>query len=266
MPRQAANRNPPSPSKSRSSQLVRRLVLSARLARTVAATAAASGATGEAVSGYGRSIFAFKEALPGSRPVADTTLLRAAQFAARGDPGAAYYTVRAVEQVDLRNYEVIHFAAHALLPSELRCVDEPAIVTSAAAGAPDVTGALLTATDVTGLKLDADLVILSACNTGGPGQTTGGESLSGLARAFFYAGARSMMVTHWSVNDQATAFLVVDTLRHLRSGQTSGGAASLRLAQLDMLAEAGRAMPAAAAHPYYWASFALIGEGRRKLA
>lgn len=175
--------------------------------------------------------------------------------------GAAF-TARAVGQVPLRNYEVLHFATHALLPTDIKCQDEPAVVTSAPAGAKDASGALLSAADVTGIKLDADVVILSACNTAGPGQATAGESLSGLARSFFYAGARSMMVTHWSVNDQTTAFLVADTLKHLRSGDTTGSASSLRKAQLDMLDEAGKTLPAVLAHPYFWGPFALIGEGR----
>ena len=67
------------------------------------------------------------------------------------------------------------------------------------------------------MQLDADVVILSACNSGGPNGETSGESLSGLARAFFYAGARALMVTHWSVNDQATAFLVAGTLKRVGS-------------------------------------------------
>jgi CHAT domain-containing protein len=103
-------------------------------------------------------------------------------------------------------------------------------------------------------------VILSACNSAGPGGPAG-ESLSGLARAFFYAGARSMLVTHWSVNDQASAFLVADTLRRLQAGKDGGLAGSLRQAELGLLAEAGKAMPAEIAHPFYWAPFALIGEG-----
>ena len=90
------------------------------------------------------------------------------------------------------------------------------------------SGALLTASAVVGLDLDADLVILSACNSGGPGGTTAGESLSGLARAFFYAGARSLVVTHWSVNDQVAAFLVADTLRRMRENPNLGVAGALR--------------------------------------
>ena len=154
---------------------------------------------------------------------------------------------------------MLHFAAHALLPEELRCEPEPAIVTSAPAGAPDASGALLTASAISNLDLDADAVILSACNTGGPNGTAG-ESLSGLARSFFYAGARSMMVTHWSVNDQAAAFLVASTLKRVREPGIHGMADALRAAELDMLA-ASKSGPDLS-HPFYWGAFALIGEGR----
>ena len=84
--------------------------------------------------------------------------------------GAAF-TVPAVRACRLKDYRILHFATHALLPAELRCQNEPAIVTSAPPGALDASGALLTASDVVGLDLDADAVILSACNSGGPGGT-----------------------------------------------------------------------------------------------
>jgi CHAT domain-containing protein len=172
------------------------------------------------------------------------------------------FTADAVRRAVLSDYHILHFAAHGLLPAELRCQSEPAIVTSDPPGAKDASGALLTASEITGLKLDADTVILSACNSGGPGGTgTGGESLSGLARGFFYAGARSMMVTHWSVNDQAAAYLVADTLRRLHAGEGGGTAGALRNAQLGMLADAGKGLPAQMAHPFFWGPFALIGNG-----
>ncbi len=170
------------------------------------------------------------------------------------------FTADAVLRTPLRGYRILHFATHALLPAELRCENQPAIVTSAPPRASTAAGALLTANEVIGLHLNADLVILSACNSGGPGGTTGGESLSGLARAFFYSGARAMLVTHWSVNDQASAFLIADTLRHWQAEPAAGLAAALRAAQLDMLNAAGTQMPAAVADPYFWAPFALIGE------
>lgn len=167
------------------------------------------------------------------------------------------FTVAQVRQAPLRDYRVLHFASHALLPAELKCVSEPAIITSAPAGAPDADGALLTSSQVANLVLDADAVILSACNTAGP-QGPAGESLSGLARAFFYAGARSLLATHWSINDQASAYLVAETLKRARS---QGMAASLREAQLALLDEAGTTLPAALAHPFYWGAFALVGDG-----
>jgi CHAT domain-containing protein len=173
----------------------------------------------------------------------------------------AAFTAPAVRRVALQNYRVLHFATHALLPAELRCQDQPAIVTSAPANARDASGALLTASDVIGLNLDANLVILSACNTGGPGNSTSGESLSGLARAFFFAGARSMLVTHWSINDQTSAFLVADTLRRYAASGGTDLAEALRQAQLGLIDRAGKDLPANLAHPFFWAPFALIGEG-----
>ena len=173
----------------------------------------------------------------------------------------AAFTADAVLHADLKPYRILHFATHALLPAELHCENDAAIVTSAPAGAPNADGALLTANKVVDLNLDADLVILSACNSGGPGATTGGESLSGLARAFFYAGSRSLLVTHWSVNDQAAAFLVADTLRRTRAAPDAGVATALRDSELGLLAAAGHALPAALAHPFYWAPFAVIGDG-----
>ncbi|MGA3398464.1 MAG: CHAT domain-containing protein [Acetobacteraceae bacterium] len=175
--------------------------------------------------------------------------------------GAAF-TVPAVEGANLKNYRVLHFAAHALLPTDLRCESEPAIVTSDPQGAVDASGALLTSSDVLGLDLDADAVILSACNSGGPGGADGGDSLSGLARAFFFAGARALLVTHWSISDQSSAFLVADTLRRFAAGRDGGLAGALRAAQLGMLDGAGKTLPANLAHPFYWAPFALIGEGQ----
>ena len=174
------------------------------------------------------------------------------------------FTVPAVMQAPLSDVRVLHFATHAILPTELTCQGEPAIVTSAPPGAKSATDALLTSSDIMQLNLDANVVILSACNTGGAGGRTAGESLSGLARAFFFAGARSLMVTHWSVNDQAAAYLVAATLARYRAGGSI--AAALRDAELGMLDGAGKSLPAALAAPFFWAPFAAIGVDRQPVA
>jgi CHAT domain-containing protein len=169
----------------------------------------------------------------------------------------AQFTAFAVQSQQLKNYRILHFATHAVLPSDVGCETEPAIVTSLPPGAADAGEALLTANKVAGMDLDANGVILSACNTG----STAGESLSALARTFFYAGARALLVTHWYLNDQSSKFLVVSTLRRFAEDPGLGLAASLATAQRNMLDEAGNGLPAEVAHPYYWAPFALIGEG-----
>ncbi|SDD70117.1 CHAT domain-containing protein [Belnapia rosea] len=171
------------------------------------------------------------------------------------------FTAASLRAAELGQRRIIHLATHALLPGELSCLQEPSIVVSPQAGAADANSAFVKASDLLGLKLDADLIILSACNTGGPGGAGGGEALSGLARAFFYAGARGLMVTHWAVDDAAAALTVADSLRRQQAGASS--AAALRGAQLLLLDEAGQRLPDAFGHPFYWAPFALIGDGRR---
>jgi CHAT domain-containing protein len=166
------------------------------------------------------------------------------------------FTAAAVMHADLKNYRLLHFATHALLQTDLACQAEPALVTSDPAGAKDAQGALLTASQVAGLKLDADAVLLSACNTGGAGGSAPGESLSGLARSFFYAGARAMIVTHWDVNDKVAAAIIGATLDFTKADPSLGMAASLAKAQRLVLAKAPNL-----AHPFFWAPLALIGDG-----
>jgi len=177
------------------------------------------------------------------------------------------FTAEALRSVDLSQYRLVHFATHALLPGELSCLQEPSVVLSTPARAADANAAFLRASDLFAFKLDADLVILSACNTGGPGGAGGGEALSGLARAFFFAGARGLLVTFWPVNDAAAALTVVETLKLQNEGMSS--AKALRKAQLAILDGAGApgsTLPASWAHPFFWAPFALIGDGLRAAA
>jgi CHAT domain-containing protein len=177
--------------------------------------------------------------------------------------GAAF-TADTVLHTNLKDVRILHFATHALLSTDLKCQTEPALVTSAPLTAPSAEAALLTASQVTQMDLDADAVILSACNTGGAAGGGAGESLSGLARSFFFAGARSLLVTHWDVNDQVTAYLVALAISKTQSDPGIGLAGGLAAAQRKMLAEAVGDL-AGTAHPFYWAPLAVIGDGRAPL-
>ncbi|MBS7809700.1 CHAT domain-containing protein [Roseococcus pinisoli] len=166
------------------------------------------------------------------------------------------FTAASVRSARLRDYRVLHFATHGVLPGELSCLTEPAIIASPAPNGPDATQALLTAGTILDLDLDADLVVLSACNSGGG--AAAGESLSTLARAFFFSGARSLLVTHWYVNDVAAARVAFFTLQNVRNGDAP--AEALRKAQLDLMTAAGLG------HPALWAPFAMIGPGPTHVA
>jgi len=197
--------------------------------------------------------------LPGAR--VELEAVRRLMGAAPSDElvGLAF-TASAVSKANLRDYRVLHFATHALLPTDLQCQNEPALITSPPLGAANADGAIMKASDVAGLDLDADAVILSACNTGGPAGPASGESLSGLARSFFYAGARALLVTHWSVNDRTTAYIVALTVSGARADPSQGLAGALAVAQRRMLDDAKGDL-AIQAHPFYWGALAVIGEG-----
>lgn len=157
---------------------------------------------------------------------------------------------------ELSDYRVLHFATHGVLWRDSDCFSEPALTTSVNGDGGDSDG-LLTASDIRSLSLDADLVVLSACQTAdATGQIgVGGENLSSIARSFFAAGARSVVATHWVVSDEATADLMSDMYERLgRSAGISPGEA-LADAQAAMRARPDRS------HPFFWAAFVLIGDG-----
>jgi CHAT domain-containing protein len=167
-------------------------------------------------------------------------------------PQASIPTVRAG---NLRDYRIVAFATHALLPGELDCLAEPALaLTPQAAEGTDANG-LLSAGEIANLNLDADWVLLSACNTAGEGGgNLRGEGLSGLATAFFYAGARTLLASHWYVVSEPTVVLTTSTFAAFRNTPRQGRAQALRQAQLKLLDDPNTA------HPLYWAAFTLIGE------
>ena len=128
-------------------------------------------------------------------------------------------TEAAVKAAPLSRYRIVHFATHGLLAGEtaqlITARAEPALVLSPPDQPTEEDDGLLTASEVAGLKLDADWVVLSACNTAG-GDERSAEALSGLARAFFYAGARALLVSHWPVNSYAATMLTSRTFAEMR--------------------------------------------------
>ena len=113
-----------------------------------------------------------------------------------------------VKMVVLSDYRIVYFATHGLVAGDVKDLAEPALALTIPTHSSDLDDGLLTASEVAQLKLNADWVVLSACNTMA-GNRPGAEALSGLARAFFYAGARALLVTHWPVASAQSAQFTV---------------------------------------------------------
>jgi CHAT domain-containing protein len=160
-----------------------------------------------------------------------------------------------VRSTDLSQYRVIAFATHGLLPGDLQCKTEPALALTPPASPSATEDGLLDASEVAQLHLDADFVVLSACNTAAPDGRLLGEALSGLARGFFYAGARGLLVSHWAVASQPTVALTTGLFTEYAKNRALGRAEALRRAQQALSKEA------ATAHPALWAPFVLVGDG-----
>jgi CHAT domain-containing protein len=181
------------------------------------------------------------------------------------------FTDSEVKAENLADYRVLHFATHGLLAQSPECLPEPGLVTSLA---PD-GDALLEASEIVDLHLDAELVVMSACDTSagagvasealtgfrgvGGSYAAGGESLNGLARSFFYAGARNVVSSYWSVDDIATQELMVAFYGASATNATIGIAEALRQAEEGLIAGGKHS------HPFFWAPFATIGDGARSL-
>lgn len=162
---------------------------------------------------------------------------------------------------DLDQYRVLHFATHGLVSApRAQCPARPALLTSFGSGNSD---GLLSFREIFDLRLDADLIILSACDTAGKatvsatreaGLSGGGSALDGLVRAFVGAGGRSVLASHWPAPDdfRATERLIGGLFE---AAPGTGVAAALQAAQLRLMDDADTS------HPYYWAGFAVIGDG-----
>ncbi|MBF9151780.1 CHAT domain-containing protein [Novosphingobium jiangmenense] len=205
-----------------------------------------------------------------SRPISEAELLKARMLlSGQGTDlmvGSAFSDTAIKARSDLDNFRILHFATHGLVtPPRPTCPARPALVTSFG---PQGSDGLLSFAEIFDLKLDADMVILSACDTAGEADVTatrdagivtgGGSALEGLVRAFIGAGSRSVLASHWPAPDDfdATARLI-NGLFAAKAGTPSGEA--LLKAQQQLMSDVDTS------HPYYWAGFAVIGDGARPL-
>jgi CHAT domain-containing protein len=162
-----------------------------------------------------------------------------------------------VKRAPLADYRIVYFATHGLVAGDVKGLAEPSLVLSIPREPSEFDDGLLTSSEVAQLKLNADWVVLSACNTIA-GDKPGAEALSGLARSFFYAGARALLLSHWSVDSEAATRLTTATFDRLKSDPKLGHAEALRQAMLAYVAD--EASPKNA-YPAFWAPFALVGDG-----
>ena len=204
-----------------------------------------------------------------SRPISAVELNAARQVitgenAGRADvvTGAAFSDDAIKARSDLDQYRIVHFATHGLLaPPRPECPARPSLMTSFGGAGSD---GLLSFGEIFDMKLDADVIILSACDTAGraslaanqeAGITSGGDfALDGLVRAFVGAGGRLVVASHWPVPDEYNATQrLISGLFEAPPG--TGTAAALRASQRKLMDDP------LTSHPFYWAAFAVVGDG-----
>ena len=169
-----------------------------------------------------------------------------------------------VKSLDLTSYRVISFATHGLVPGDLNGLMQPALALSAPSVTRGKEDGLLTMGEILGLKLNADWAVLSACNTAAA-EGKGASAVSGLGRAFFYAGARSLLVSNWPVHSGATTELMTTLFKLQADNPRLSRAEALRRTRLHMIDKAvarlGKKIGFSYAHPIFWAPFAIVGDG-----
>jgi CHAT domain-containing protein len=203
------------------------------------------------------------------RPISDSELHTAADIVSKFDPkgvqivtGDAFTDTAIQARTDLDQYRIIHFATHGVVTATRpKCPTQPALLTSFGGKGSD---GLLTFRDIFDLKIDADVVILSACDTAGTatalatqsaGLGTGGDvALDGLVRAFVGAGGRLVIASHWPVPDDfnATQRLITGLFTAPPGTPT---VTALRRSERQLMDDPNTS------HPFYWAAFAAVGDG-----
>jgi CHAT domain-containing protein len=198
--------------------------------------------------------------LPEIRPAIETI---AEKYHAGSDDvvlGEAFTDDAVLERKDLNTYRIVFFGTHGVLGEKMPCLHVPALVTSLGDG--QGSDGFLDAAKILKLKMDADLVVLAACDTGSATLQTGetglsasGDAFDGFARDFIFAGARNFIVSQWEVRVQQTDQL----MQTMFDVKDASQADALRQAQLSLMNDPNYS------HPYYWAGFTLVGDGAKAM-
>lgn len=162
-----------------------------------------------------------------------------------------------LKNLRLQDFRVLAFATHGLLAGSIVGHGEPALVLTPPIESSTLDDGLLTASEIATLKMDADLVILSACDTAAGGADTDAMGLSGLTRAFFLAGTRNVLASNWPVNSDAARQLTTAMFDSLKTDPDLSYPEALQSAILEVQASASTEL---ARHPMFWAPFVVIGQ------
>ena len=169
-----------------------------------------------------------------------------------------------IKKQDLSKRRILVFATHALLPGDLDGLTQPALAFSSPKVTKEDEDGLLLLGEILTLKLDADLVVLSACDTGA-GAGSGNEAVSGLGRAFFYSGARALLVTMWPVETTAANKLTTGMFRCWKNAQELSWAQAQQKSIFQILDSPGlkdneETLVASYAHPLFWGPYLVVGD------
>ena len=161
------------------------------------------------------------------------------------------FNEKVVKTIDLNNYKIISFATHAVIANEINNIAEPGLILTPPDKPTKLNDGILTVSEVEKLNLQSDIVILSACNTAAKDGSPNAGGLSGLASAFFQAGTKSILVTHWDVETNSAVKLTTGMFDKMQ--KTNNLSQALHLSKMDIL------NTEETSHPLFWAPYVLIG-------
>lgn len=161
------------------------------------------------------------------------------------------FTENKIKSMDLSSFKYIAFATHAIVANQITNIAEPGLILTPPNNPTTKDDGILTVSEINKLNLKSDIVILSACNTASEDGSPNGEGLSGLTSAFFQAGTKSMLVTHWDVETNSAVQLTTGSLKNLENSESLSKA--LQKTKISMMNNKDTA------HPFYWAPYVLIG-------